>query len=74
VSDGLDPAPIDALRDRTRAAIAELRALRCHDAAAADALAAAKLTVHTLESWWLPALDHLAATGRRAGGGPGATA
>jgi hypothetical protein len=41
-------------------AVAELQALRCADVAAAEAMAAVKLAVHTLEHWWLPALEPLA--------------
>jgi len=48
-----------ALRARTREAIQELRGIRCADPASADALDAIRLTVHTLEQWWLPELSRL---------------
>jgi hypothetical protein len=47
------------LKLRTRAAVRELRAIRCADPAAADALDAIRLTVHTLELWWLQELARL---------------
>lgn len=37
-------------------AMAELRRLRCTDPAARRALAAIRLTAHTLEFFWLPAV------------------
>lgn len=46
----------DAALDRIGAALAELRRLRCGDPAAASANAALRLTAHTLEVLWLPAL------------------
>jgi hypothetical protein len=49
-----------ALQVRTRQAIDELRAIRCSDPAADAALDAVRLTVHTLEQWWLPELSRLA--------------
>jgi hypothetical protein len=48
-----------ALKARTREAIQELRELRCPDPAAAGAIDAIRLTVHTLEQWWLPELSRL---------------
>ena len=42
-----------ALGARTRRAIDELRRIRCSDPAAQGALDAVRLTVHTLEHWWL---------------------
>jgi hypothetical protein len=41
---------------RARQAIQELRKIRCADPAADDALDAVRLTIHTLEHWWLPEL------------------
>ena len=49
------------LHTRIREAIDELRAIRCSDPAAAEALDAVRLTTHTLESWWLPELARVAA-------------
>jgi hypothetical protein len=45
-----------ALDVRARQAIQELRKIRCADPAADDALDAVRLTIHTLEQWWLPEL------------------
>jgi hypothetical protein len=45
-----------ALDVRARQAIQELRKIRCADPAADDALDAVRLTIHTLEHWWLPEL------------------
>jgi len=45
-----------ALDVRARQAIQELRAIRCADPAADEALDAVRLTIHTLEHWWLPEL------------------
>ena len=45
-----------ALDVRARQAIEELRTIRCADPAAEDALDAVRLTIHTLEHWWLPEL------------------
>jgi hypothetical protein len=50
-----------ALLRRTREAIDELRQIRCTDRAAEDALETVRLTIHTLEHWWLPELERLAA-------------
>jgi hypothetical protein len=50
-----------ALHARTGAAIDELRAMRCSDPAAGPALDTIRLTVHTLEQWWLPELSRLTA-------------
>jgi hypothetical protein len=50
-----------ALRARTADAVDELAGLRDHDPAAADAVHAVKLAQATLERFWLPALDRLAA-------------
>jgi hypothetical protein len=61
---GHDPDRVSILRDRVGDAALELRALRCPDAEAAEALGAARLTAHTLECWWLPALDDLVEHGR----------
>lgn len=36
----------------------ELIELQRHDPAAASAMRAVRLTRHTLESFWIPALDH----------------
>ena len=44
------------LQARTRAAVDELRNIRCSDPAATSALDAVRLTIHTLEHWWLPEL------------------
>jgi hypothetical protein len=55
-----DSARVAALHAKTLLAVAELQALRCADVAAAEAMAAVKLAVHTLEHWWLPALEPLA--------------
>jgi hypothetical protein len=51
------------LAAHVRAAIAELRRLRCDDPAAERALEAAHATAYTLELWWLPALDELVTPG-----------
>lgn len=56
-------AAAHALHAQVVAAIAELRALRCTDVAATEALDAVKLAVHTLEQWWLPAIVTLLSTG-----------
>ena len=48
-----------ALKTRTREAIQELREMRCADPAGTDALDAIRLSVHTLEQWWLPELSRL---------------
>jgi hypothetical protein len=48
-----------ALEARARQAIQELRRIRCADPAADDALDAVRLTIHTLEHWWLPELARL---------------
>ena len=45
-----------ALDVRARQAIQELRTIRCADPAADEALDAVRLTIHTLEHWWLPEL------------------
>ena len=45
-----------ALDVRARQAIQELRNIRCADPAADEALDAVRLTIHTLEHWWLPEL------------------
>jgi hypothetical protein len=58
---GHDARRADVIRARTRNAVDELRRLRSSDPAAADALDAIRLTVHTLEQWWLPELSRLAA-------------
>ena len=42
------------LQARTRDAVDELRNIRCSDPAAAGALDAVRLAIHTLEQWWLP--------------------
>lgn len=47
-------------------ALAELRAMRCDDPAAARANDAVRLTVYTLETFWLPALETV---GQRESGG-----
>jgi hypothetical protein len=47
------------LRDATLAALAELRALHTTEPAARGALDTVRLTIRTLECWWLPALDEL---------------
>jgi hypothetical protein len=49
------------LRARTREAIDELGGIRCSDPAAANAMDAVRLTMHTLESWWLPELARVSA-------------
>jgi hypothetical protein len=49
---------IAALRARTDEAIAALARLRADDPAAASAMQAVRLTIHTLRSFWLPAIDH----------------
>lgn len=45
---------------RVSDALVELRQLRSHDEAAAEAMHAVRLTAHTLEALWLPALRQLA--------------
>jgi hypothetical protein len=45
-----------ALDVRAREAIEELRTIRCADPAADEAMDAVRLTIHTLEHWWLPEL------------------
>jgi hypothetical protein len=62
VSADHDPARVALLLTRTRAAIAELRELRCADVAAAEALGAARLAALTLETLWIPALAVLSGT------------
>ena len=49
------------LHARATEAIDELRAMNCSDHAADEALDAVRLTVHTLEQWWLPELARLLA-------------
>ena len=51
---------VGVLQARTRQAIDELSEIRCPDPAAADALDAVRLAVHTLEHWWLPELARVA--------------
>lgn len=51
------PEPIAALRARTHDAIVDLAAIRSTDPAASEAIHAVRLAAHTLESWWVPALD-----------------
>jgi hypothetical protein len=65
---GHDPDRVSVLRTLVGKAAGELRSLRCHDVEAAGALGAARLTAHTLECWWLPALDELAEHGRMSPG------
>ena len=55
-----DSARVAALHVKTLLAVVELQGLRCADVAAGEALAAVKLAIHTLEHWWLPALEPLA--------------
>jgi len=55
-----DTVRVSLLQSRVGAAVTELRSLRCSDLAASEALSAVKLAIHTLECWWLPALDELA--------------
>ena len=50
---------VAALNVRVREAIVQLREIRCADPTGADALYAIRLTVHTLEQWWLPELSRL---------------
>lgn len=50
------------LHARTREAIDELRQIRCADPAAQEARDAVRLTIHTLEHWWLPELTRATAT------------
>ena len=52
-----DPALLAELRARTVDALDELGDLRSHDPAAARAMRDLRLTRHTLESFWIPALD-----------------
>lgn len=54
-----EPSPLALLRDRTAEALTDLGELRSHDPAAARALRAIRLTRHTLEHFWLPAIDRL---------------
>lgn len=64
-----DPARVALLRERTLEAIADLRRLcgvdGCIDPAAVGAMHSLRLTVQTLECWWLPVLDGLAANAGR---------
>lgn len=48
--------PLSSLRARVDAAIADLAELRSSDPAARNAVDAIKLTRHTLESFWAPAV------------------
>jgi hypothetical protein len=59
-----DPVSLAELRARTADALDELRELRSHDPAAAGAMRALRLTRHTLEWFWIPALDELGSTAR----------
>ena len=59
-----DSARVAALHAEALLAVVELQGLRCADVAAGDALAAVKLAIHTLEHWWLPALEPLVPTTR----------
>jgi hypothetical protein len=61
MSGAFHTADVAALHARAVLAIAELRGLRCADVAAAEALSAVKLAIHTLEQWWLPTLEALTA-------------
>jgi hypothetical protein len=54
---GSDPVPLALLRNHTAEALADLAGLRSHDPAAANALRTIRLTRHTLEYFWMPALD-----------------
>ena len=49
----------------TRAAVDELRNIRCSDPAATRALDAVRLTIYTLEHWWLPELARGSPTPQR---------
>ena len=54
-------SPLAELRARTDDALRELDELaaqRHHEPAADAAMRAVRLTLHTLESFWIPALDH----------------
>ena len=53
--------PLAQLRARTGDALAELEELielQRHDPAAHGAMRAVRLTRHTLESFWIPAIDY----------------
>ena len=54
-----DPEPLSALTACAEASVRDLAALRCNDPATRDALRAAKLTAHTIRSFWLPTLEGL---------------
>ena len=54
-----DPVLLAQLRARAADALDELGELRSHDPAAAGAMRALRLTRHTLEWFWIPALDDL---------------
>jgi hypothetical protein len=56
-----------ALHARVGEALDELRAMRCSDPAAGEAFDAVRLTVHTLEQWWLPELRRVVAAAPMAG-------
>ena len=47
--------------DQVRAALDELRSLRCNDPAARRAAEVLRLTAHTLEFFWLPTLSERSA-------------
>lgn len=67
----IDPVSLAELRARTADALDELSELRSHDPAAAGATRAVRLTRHTLEWFWIPALDDLLSTRREThGAGP----
>lgn len=51
------PAQLAALRARTVVALGQLAELGSDDPAAGSAMRAVRLTCHTLEWFWLPALD-----------------
>ena len=54
-----NPVLLDQLRGRTADALFQLGELRSHDPSAATAMRALRLTRHTLEWFWIPALDDL---------------
>lgn len=56
---GHDLQRVRLLRARTVDALEELKALRTTDPAAGAAMQVVRLTEHTLERFWLPALEEL---------------
>lgn len=58
-SPAFDVDHVRVLRARTHDAIVDLADVRSHDPAASSAMHAVQLTIHTLQNFWVPALELL---------------